>query len=85
MLIKRHEVRIVKIELGILRKRDIEQRALSVVVNMSTNQSRQSTEQVATCLHIKTQHIHTVVICQSRAHLHYKQVLIVVAQDGIAV
>ena len=58
---------------------------MAVVVFLESRYVRQPAEQIARRLDIGTQGVSAVAIIDTESHLHDKEILIVVAQDGVAI
>ena len=75
----------VEVTLHILGIGDAEEHILLVLVHLGLKDARREVQQVTRRLHVRLQRIAAVVVRIAEAHLHDKEVLVVLAQDGVRV
>ena len=79
------QARVFEVELGILGVGDIEELALAVAVLLEAEDLGEAAQQVARRLDARTDDAVAGVVGEAEARLHDEEVLVVVAQDGVAV
>ena len=85
VLVELPEAGVVEVELCILCIGNAKERVLSFLVFVEVGCVGKKSEQVARCLHIGTQGMVAMAIGDAEANLHDEEVLVVIAQNGIAI
>ena len=85
VLVELPEAGVVEVELCILRIGNAKERVLSFLVFVEVGCVGKKSKQVARCLHIGTQGVVAMTIGDAETNLHDEEVLVVIAQDGIAI
>ena len=85
VVVERYHSGVVEVEFRILCVGDIEQLVVSACVFAQFRGMRDSVEQIARRFATDFESVVPMVVCHAESYFHYEQVLVVVAEDNVAV